>query len=95
MKLNLKKIAFVALLVFILALAGPVVMNLALGTDTVGVISAAYPNPSFGSGDAGANPDFGSGFRVNPGSGGNIGPNPTFQSNNIKSDIMILQNWVS
>jgi hypothetical protein len=53
MKFNLKKIALVALLVFIIALAGPVAMNLALGTDTVGVIYAAYPefNPGW-EGDA-------------------------------------------
>ncbi len=44
MKKAFKKIAVIALLVFLLAMAGPAVVHLALGTEDASVVQAAYPS---------------------------------------------------
>jgi hypothetical protein len=74
-KKNAKKVAVIIAVAFLIALAGPVVMSVALGTDSVGVIYAAYQPSLFNAPGSqpglfnapGSQPGFSSGSGSQPG----------------------------
>jgi hypothetical protein len=76
-KKNAKKVAVIVAVAFLIALAGPVFMSVALGTDSVGVISAAYIiQPVTGGTGTGVMPGGGGGSGAFPGGAGGSGAIP-------------------